>query len=63
MPDQPNDGKFRVESTPEADLEAKLNVLALEGWEPVSVWRADGKTGMLQVILRRSETAKVPKRE
>ncbi len=52
--DQRDDGKFRVESRPEDELEARVNALALEGWDPVSVWRADGKTGMLQVILKRS---------
>jgi hypothetical protein len=48
--DQGDDGRFRVD-----ELEARVNALALEGWDPVSVWRADGKTGMLQVILKRTE--------
>ncbi len=56
-----DDGKFRVESTPEDQLEARVNALGLEGWDPVSVWRADGKTGMLQVILKRSEKPKAQK--
>jgi hypothetical protein len=63
MPYQRDDGKFRVESTPEAELEAKLNELGREGWDPVSVWRADGQTGMLQVILKRSESPTSPKGE
>jgi hypothetical protein len=57
--DQRDDGKFRVESTPEDELEARVNALALEGWDPVSVWRADGKTGMLQVILKRTEKPRI----
>jgi hypothetical protein len=54
-PEQRDDEKFRVESTPEDELEARVIALAFEGWDPVSVWRADGKTGMLLVILKRWE--------
>ena len=59
---QRQDAMFRVESTPEDELEARVNALALEGWDPVSVWRA-GKTGMLQVIFRRSEKPRAQKAE
>jgi hypothetical protein len=52
-----NSGTFRAELTPEGELEAKLNAPALEGWDPVSVWRA-GNMGWLQVILRRSKKPK-----